>query len=186
MRFFLRRLDSGAVSVRRRTSRKWSLSFERLSPRQLLAGDMEAPTEEVAIVAAAPLESGAAELAPVPGEPSAAGVAESPLWNDGGGAATQNSENGYGQFYPPAIADFTGGENYGAWTFTGEVIDDKAVDGLVVRFGGLLEGFSTVVGPDGRFEFTHVFPPNTTGVVTAIVTDRDGLDSEPVECLVWG
>jgi hypothetical protein len=192
MRFFLRRLDSGAVSVRRRTSRKWRLSFERLSSRQFLAGDVEAPSEEVALseedvvlVAPAQIESGGVQVAPMPGEPTTS-AAESPLWDNTGGAATQNAENGYGQFYPPAIADFTGGENYGAWTFTGEVIDDKEVDGLVVRFGGLLEGFSTVVGPDGRFEFTHVFPPNTTGVVTAIVTDSDGLDSEPVECLVWG
>jgi hypothetical protein len=192
MRFFLRRLDSGAVSVRRRTSRRWSLRFEQLSSRQLLAGDVEAPSEkgalsgEVALVAPPPGESGGALVAPIPGEPTKAPAAESPLWGNAGRATTQNAENGYGQFYPPAIADFTGGENYGAWTFTGEVLDDKAVEGLVVRFGGLLEGHSTVVGADGRFSFTHVFPPNTTGVVTAIVTDSDGLNSETVECFVWG
>ena len=191
MRFFLRRLDSGAVSVRRRTSRKWSLSFERLSSRQFLAGDVEAPSEEVALsevalIAPAQVESGGVQMAPIPGESTKALAVESPLWGDGGSATTQNAENGYGQFYPPAIADFTGGENFGGWTFTGEVIDDKAVEGLVVRFGGLLEGHSTVVGANGRFSFTHVFPPNTTGVVTAIVTDSDGLNSEPVECLVWG
>jgi hypothetical protein len=187
MRFFLRRLDSGAVNVRRRVSRKWSRSpaFEQLSSRELLAGDVVVPTEELAIVAPASTESDGTLVAPLPADAVTANVTVSPLWGDGGTVTTQNSENGYGQSYPPTIANFTATEEFGVWTFTGQVIDDKDVAETMVRFGGLLEGHYAIVQADGTFEISHTFPPNTTGVVTAIATDTDSLDSEPAECLVW-
>jgi hypothetical protein len=154
------------------------LGFEQLSSRQLLAGDVESATDETG-----PADSAAALVAPAP--VVAAVAPASPLWDDGGGATTQNSENGYGQYYPPAIMNFGGSEHMGVWTFTGQVIDDKPVAGCMVRFGGLMEGQYTLVRADGTFEISAYFPPNTSGVVTAIVTDTDSLDSDPVEYSVW-
>ena len=36
---------------------------------------------------------------------------------------------------------------------------------------------STVVSDDGWYEIFASFPPGTNGIVTATVTDRDGLES---------
>ncbi len=84
---------------------------------------------------------------------------------------------------PPVISDFSSNEEAGFWEFTGKVTDDKDVNGLVVRFGGLLSGKTAVVNSDGFFFITATFPPNTTGGVTAITTDGDGLDSN--QAFVW-
>jgi hypothetical protein len=171
MRFFLKRLVPGAVHGRTiRIRRSNRLSFERLDARQMLAADLSEPVEETAYVA-----------------PSVDG-SDSPLWGDGtstsdGGTATVSSESGYGGygFIAPEIMNFTGSEGTpDFWTFTGSVLDDKSVEGLLVDFGGLLEGQSTMVQADGSFELSFTFPEGTTGWVTATVTDWDGITSEEV------
>jgi hypothetical protein len=170
MRFFLKRLVPGTARVgtlRIRNQRK--LSFERLDARRLLAADVAEPTDETAFVA--PAEEGA----------------DSPLWgeqmskNDGG--TTTMSNNGYGGygFIPPEITNFGGSENGNDfWTFTGRVVDDESVHGLIVTFGGLLEGRSCVTFSDGSFALSNLFPAGTSGWVTATVTDWDGIVSEEV------
>jgi hypothetical protein len=122
---------------------------------------------------------------------------DSPLWGEngevkGGTVESQNSSygyggyGGYGDLSPPSIINFTATQiEGGAWKFTGEVIDDDPVAGLTVEFGFLLEGYSTSTREDGTFEFVRLFSPGTTGVVSAIATDIDGLESEEVQCVIW-
>ena len=108
-----------------------------------------------------------------------------PLWGDEGSVAANGyGYGGYGQ-NPPEIINFIGVKVGGTWVFTGTVIDDEEVAGLTVTFGGLLAGHTATVQVDGTFVFAHVFPPNTVGVVTAVVTDLDGLLSEQEQCGVW-
>jgi hypothetical protein len=175
MRFSLmKRPVWGAANARTmkvRNSRR--LTFERLDSRQLLAADVVEPVDEAAFIA--------------PPE----GSVDSPLWAEGtstnGGTTTMSSSDGYGGygFIAPEITDFFATQSTpGFWTFTGQVIDDKSVDGLIVHFGGVLEGHSTMVRPDGTFEFSILLDPNTMGVATAVVTDWDGITSETAECVV--
>lgn len=78
---------------------------------------------------------------------------------------------------PPVIMDFTGASDGGFWEFTGRVTDDTSVTGLVVRFGGLLEGMTATVNQFGCFSIAVFLSAGTRGGVTAITTDGDGLDS---------
>jgi len=78
---------------------------------------------------------------------------------------------------PPVITSFSGTSEAGFWQFTGQVTDDKSVSGLVVSFGGLLDGETATVNQDGIFSFTIFLPLSTIGSVTAITTDLDDLDS---------
>jgi hypothetical protein len=151
-----------------------------------MAADLEAPTEDVPAYVAPPTAGDESALATTPSATLA--EAATPLWGTGGGKGQptmQSSGYGYGFYYPPEIVNFNGSFNYGGWTFEGEVQDDKPVNGLVVRFGGLLEGVNVLVQANGRFEYTHVFPPGTSGVVTVYVTDGDGLVSETEEFVIW-
>ena len=161
--------------MRIRNSRR--LSFEQLDSRQLLAADVVEPTTEAAYVA--PADDGT----------------DSPLWAEGssisnGGTATMSSGDGYGGyggygFIAPEISDFLATESTpGMWTFTGRVSDDESVHGLLVHFGGVLEGESTMVREDGTFELIILLDPNTVGIATAVVTDWDGITSETAECVV--
>ncbi len=178
MRFFLTRPDSGSANIRTmriRNSRR--LSFEQLDARQLLAADVVGPVEETV------------EVAP------AKENADSPLWAEGtsvalDGTANMSSSDGYGGyggygFIAPEFLDFFATESTpGMWTFTGQIVDDESVDGLIVHFGGVLEGQSTMVNPDGTFELIILLDPNTVGIATAVVTDWDGITSETAECAV--
>ena len=193
MRFFLRRLGPGAARGRstriRNTGR---LMFERLDARQLLAADAAEPIDD-AVAYVAP--SGVDETSPDAGNAVTSVSADSPLWGDTaaggiGGGAMMSSESGYGGyggygFIPPEILDFLATETTpGMWTFTGRVIDDESVYGLLIDFGGILAGQSTMVRPDGTFELTILLDPNATGIATATVTDWDGITSHQVEYAV--
>jgi hypothetical protein len=160
--------------MRVRNSRR--LSFEQLDARRLLAADVVEPSAETAYVA--------------PAEGS-----DSPLWAerttiDNGGTANMSGGDGYGGyggygFIAPEFTDFFATQSTpGFWTFTGQIIDDESVDGLIVHFGGVLEGHSTMVRADGTFEFSILLDPNTVGIATAVVTDWDGITSETAECAV--
>jgi hypothetical protein len=200
MRSFLRRLLPGAARDRSLRIRKISrLLFERLDARKLMATDAVEPVEEpvadvplpVADVAAPAAEALPLELA----APVIDSGNKSPLWGEAapGGIGKQtmmSSENGYGGyggygFIPPEILGFHGTESTpGMWTFTGQVIDDESVHGLIIEFGGLLEGESTMVRADGTFELTIMLDPNAVGIATAVTTDWDGIMSHQVECTV--
>jgi len=69
------------------------------------------------------------------------------------------------------------------WVFTGRVIDEFP-EGMTLRFGGLLEGLTTVVAADGTFTFTYIFASGASGTVTAITTDWWGHDSNLVSDFV--
>ena len=62
--------------------------------------------------------------------------------------------------------------------------DDEGVYGLIIDFGGILQGEQTMVREDGTFELTILLDPNAFGVATATVTDWDGLTSEEAEWTV--
>jgi hypothetical protein len=193
MRSFLRRLFPNAARGRSLRIRKFSrLLFERLDARKLLAADAVEPVEETVATLAPP----AAEALPL--ELAAAvpdaGV-ESPLWGAiaPGGIGKQemmSSDGGYGGyggygFIPPEIENFQGTESTpGMWTFSGNVVDDTGVYGLIVEFGGLLEGQSTMVRENGTFEFTIQLDPNDIGFATATVTDWHQITSQEVEWFV--
>ncbi len=86
---------------------------------------------------------------------------------------------------PPRITGFTATcDELGFWMFSGRVTDDKSVDGLVVHFGGVLEGKSAVVNSQGQFQITVQLAPNVSGLATAVTTDRDGLSSNVAYCSV--
>jgi hypothetical protein len=187
MRFFLKSLRR--VVSRRSTGRfpnARRLSFEQLGVRQMLAADAGESIEAADDPASVP-----AETAPL----ASHSAADSPLWGaanaklagEKGMPTSSESYGGYGGygFIPPEISGFTCYQlSSGAWSFVGTVTDDESVTGLYVHFGGVLEGESTTVGPDGSFEFTIYLPPNTLGVVTAVVTDWDGIQSEQAQTLV--
>jgi hypothetical protein len=80
---------------------------------------------------------------------------------------------------PPVIMDFCFQMEFNQWLFSGRVLDDKPVAGLVVRFGGILSGRTAVVAADGIFEIFVELPPYPHGIVSARVTDRDNLEAEP-------
>lgn len=80
---------------------------------------------------------------------------------------------------PPVIMDFCYQMEFNQWLFSGRVLDDKPVAGLVVRFGGILSGRTAVVAADGIFEIFVELPPYPQGIVSARVTDRDNLEAEP-------
>jgi hypothetical protein len=59
------------------------------------------------------------------------------------------------------------------------------VQGLIVRFDGVIEGKSASVDEDGFFELLLEVPRDFEGVVYAQTTDTDGLDSELVSAYVY-
>lgn len=72
---------------------------------------------------------------------------------------------------PPSIVDFGGTLGLLGWTFEGQVIDEDP-EGLVVTFGGLLDGHQvTVNDADGYFYYTVEI--NGTGAVTAYTVDDE-------------
>ena len=187
MRFFLNRPFPGSGRGRSMRVRVRSrLGFEQLDERRLLAADVSEPGEETT-----------AYVAPATLGDTAQPTAESPLWGETtkqvGGTATMNGQNGYGGengyggygFIPPEISQFTNTESTpGLYIFTGRVTDDESVHGLIVHFGGVLEGQTAWVRADGTFELIIQLDPNLVGIATAVVTDWDGIQSQTAECLV--
>jgi hypothetical protein len=193
MRSFLRRLLPGATHGRSLRIRKLSrLLFERLDARKLLAADAVEPVEAIPTESAPPpAEILTLEVADAP----TLSPADSPLWGEktpgkSGDPMMLTSGEGYGAYggygsVAPQITSFYCIETSpGFLTFVGQVSDDEDVHGLIVTLGGMLEGESTMVRPDGTFEFSILLDPNATGIVTAYVTDYDGLNSEEVEWIV--
>lgn len=76
----------------------------------------------------------------------------------------------------PTIGNFTavGGPN-NTWTFSGSV-GDEAPAGLTVTLTGPVgvQGATATVGANGSWSVTLTLPPNTSGNVTATVTDWYG------------
>lgn len=199
MRSFLRRLIPGATRARSLRIRQISrLVFERLDARKLMAADAVEPVEEIVADVAQSTDITTPTADALPLELEAAGTVAtsvSPLWGEippGGNSkqAMMTSDSGYGGyggygFIPPEILDFDATQTSpGMWTFTGKVIDDESVQGLIIEFGGLLEGESTMVRSDGTFELSILLDPNAFGIATATTTDWDGIMSQEVECAV--
>jgi hypothetical protein len=70
---------------------------------------------------------------------------------------------------PPLIVDFIGTYSTLGWTFEGQVIDENP-QGLVITFGGLLNGHHTSVNsPSGYFQYTAQI--QGPGTVTAQTID---------------
>jgi hypothetical protein len=67
----------------------------------------------------------------------------------------------------------------GFWHFVGTVVDEDP-EGLVVQFGGLLQGESVVVKADGSFHFVILLQPGQAGRVWAQTVDQHGLESNIV------
>jgi hypothetical protein len=176
MRFSFRRLGFRTRSYSRPASASRKLSFERLSPRELMAAELGEATQVADVLGAT-----AGQPAPITAETSTADA--TPLWGDIGGGELTVLSYGYGGygFIPPEIVQHSNSESTpGMWTFRGTVADDTSVSGLYVTFGGLLQGSYTMTRTDGTFEFIHLFSPETSGFVTAYVTDRDGINSQLV------
>jgi hypothetical protein len=78
----------------------------------------------------------------------------------------------------PVIFEFTG-TNFFAdlWAFSGTAGGGSGP--LTITFDGIVSG-STTAGPDGEFEWTTEIPAGTTGTVTAVATDPNGVQSETV------
>ena len=89
---------------------------------------------------------------------------------------------------PPVITDFGAVQGRGDfWTFEGTVTDpDDSVEGMVVTFGGVLEGYnvSAVVQADGTFSLTQPFPGLENGIASAQTQDPHGAFSNVAECYV--
>jgi hypothetical protein len=183
MRFFLKRPVRGSAHPRpKRIHNSRRLSFEQLGSRQLLAADIAELAEDNAVYVAPNSVENSTQLA-----------VDSPLWGESaksGGTAAMSNGDGYGGyggygFIAPEISGFFATESTpGMWTITGRVTDDESVTGLIVHFGGVLEGQSTMVREDGTFEHIILLDPNTVGIATAVVTDWDGITSETAECTI--
>jgi len=71
----------------------------------------------------------------------------------------------------PEIADFEGFEDIEDWTFSGQIINVGNAAGMVVTFGGILEGQSvTCNDPAGHFSHTASPGITSSGTVTASVS----------------
>ncbi len=114
-----------------------------------------------------------------PGSPVAGGASPSgsPGGPPGGGNTPKDPDR---PLMPPVITEFDGEYDAGVWAFSGMVLDDKAVIGLTIHFGGLLAGHTTTVDANGFFEYLVILPRNAVGSVNAYTIDRDGLRSELV------
>ncbi len=77
----------------------------------------------------------------------------------------------------PQIEGFVADSDGVYWSFHGVVVDDVSPEGLVVRFGGILNGETATVDAGGQFELLIELPAGTVGNATAQTTDADGLDS---------
>ncbi len=88
------------------------------------------------------------------------------------------------QLVPPYISNFRSERDGNIWRFSGTVGDDNDVNGLQVRFGGLLDGTTLTVDTQGYFEIVVALSPDAIGMVSAVTTDHDGLDSNTVYCIV--
>ena len=83
---------------------------------------------------------------------------------------------------PPYIANFFGMEGLTQWTFQGRVLDEDA-EGLVITFGGLLDGHQTTV-QDADGYFWYSVPLQQNGTVTAHTVDGEGQGSNYVTYVV--
>ena len=89
----------------------------------------------------------------------------------------------------PVISNFQGTSGPGdMWTFSGSVTDNQPVAGLVVNFGGILEGdnLSATVQADGSFSLTTYLPGLESGTVTAIKQDIQGTFSNEASFTIFG
>jgi len=76
---------------------------------------------------------------------------------------------------PPMIVDFVGIHGQLGWIFEGRVVDENP-QGLVVTFGGVLDGHQTTVrDPEGYFQYAVSI--QGPGAVTAYTIDDHGKGS---------
>ena len=143
-------------------------------PEDILGVDSAAPDSEPG----APLIEPADDPTPVSELPADGQTADSLSISEGAEIGESLSF-----LFPPRMLPMVGYQDGDLWRFVGGVFDDQPVGGLIVEFGGLLEGETTVVSDDGWFEIFASFPPGTNGIVTATVTDHDGLVSDMA--VVW-
>ena len=118
----------------------------------------------------------------------ALGSREAPSSQYGGGltepdsapVAAENRVGNTANNEAPSITDFRAivGRD-GQVTFVGRVVDDQAVEGLVVRIVGRGVDVTAVVLRDGTFRVTTTVIAPGDITVSATVTDRDGATSSP-------
>ena len=84
---------------------------------------------------------------------------------------------------PPLIEDFVAVEGPVSWTFVGEVLDENPA-GLVITFGGLLEGHQTTVR-DTQGHFMYSVELQGTGIATAHTVDDHGQGSNVASYAVF-
>jgi hypothetical protein len=78
----------------------------------------------------------------------------------------------------PSIVNFTASHVMGnMWTFSGQVIDDQSVGGLVVTLGGLpsLQGVTVTTNSQGWFSYTCQLGAGESGTATAQTQDIWGV-----------
>jgi hypothetical protein len=84
------------------------------------------------------------------------------------------------------ITTFTARSLAGGWMLEGQV---KWVGGtpsdLVVHFGGIAEGHTVTVYPDGMFFYYISFPEGWYGSVSATAYDREGFSSTTASVQIW-
>lgn len=78
---------------------------------------------------------------------------------------------------PPTIEFMVWEDADDIWVFEGYVGDENPGT-CIVKFGGLLDGESTTVDPDGHFAFYKILDNGEEGLVTAQATDEFGEVSE--------
>lgn len=81
---------------------------------------------------------------------------------------------------PPNIEDFTATPGPSEWIFEGRVVDEDPV-GLVITFGGLLNGHQVTVN-DGDGYFYYGTPVSGSGTVSAHTVDGNQQGSDYAYC----
>ena len=80
----------------------------------------------------------------------------------------------------PQIIEFTWVLESGVYQFTGEVTDDTDPTGYVITFGGLLDGYTTIVDDENLFEFSLEIDFGSGGEISALTIDVGSLSSQLV------
>jgi hypothetical protein len=83
---------------------------------------------------------------------------------------------------PPSIEEFVAVEGPASWTFVGQVLDENPA-GLVITFGGLLDGHHTTVR-DSQGHFWYSVKLQSAGIASAHTIDDHAQGSNYAYCAV--
>ena len=101
------------------------------------------------------------------------------IWDQFSAAATASIQSA-----TPVMGTLTVRQQSGSyWTIDGAITDDQSVVGLIVVFGGVLQGTTITVGSGGTFSYTFSYS-GSSNLITASTQDWWGQLSNTSSCII--